>query len=180
VEPRNRSQPFRIRPATIADAAVIGRHRARMFQDMGELPPPAFDPLRAAAERVLTGALARGEYVGWLLTPEGEPGRVVAGAGVQLRDALPHPVDLGGGEVGVAAGHHGIVLNVFTEHAWRRRGLAELLMRHVVEWAREQRLDRLVLHASEEGRALYERLGFVATNEMRFSGSLLGPDDRRG
>ena len=37
-----------------------------------------------------------------------------------------------------------------------------------------------VLHASAEGRALYERLGFVATNEMRFSGSLLGQDDRSG
>jgi hypothetical protein len=53
-------------------------------------------------------------------------------------------------------------------------------MRHVLEWARAQRLDRLVLHASAEGRALYERLGFVATNEMRFSGSLLGQDDRLG
>ena len=68
------------------------------------------------------------------------------------------------------------MLNDFTEPAWRRRGLAELLMHHVLEWARDQRLDRLVLHASAEARALYERLGFVATNEMRFSGSLLGPD----
>jgi GNAT superfamily N-acetyltransferase len=175
VEPRSGSQPFRIRPTTIADAAVIARHRARMFQDMGQLPPPAFELLRAAAETALAGALERGEYVGWLLTPEGEPGLVVAGAGVQLRDVLPHPVDIGG-EVGVAAGRHGIVLNVFTEPAWRRRGLAELLMRHVLEWARHQRLDRLVLHASAEGRALYQRLGFVATNEMRFGGSLFGPD----
>jgi len=53
-------------------------------------------------------------------------------------------------------------------------------MRHLPEWARDQRLDRLVLHASVEGRAAYERLGLVATNEMRFIGSLLGPDDRRG
>jgi GNAT superfamily N-acetyltransferase len=144
-----------------------------MFQDMGQLPPSAFDSLRAAAETALAGALARGQCVGWLLTPDGEPGMVVAGAGVQLRDVLPHPVDIGG-EAGVAAGRHGIVLNVFTEPAWRRRGLAKLLMRHVLEWARAQRLDRLVLHASAEARALYERLGFVATNEMRFSGSLSG------
>jgi len=180
VEQTSRSRSFRIRPATPADAGVIARHRALMFQDMGQLPPAAFDPLRASAENVLAVALGRGEYVGWLLTPEGEPDRVVAGAGVQLRVVLPHPVDLGRGEVGVAAGRHGIVLNVFTEPAWRRRGLAALLMRHVLEWARDQRLDRLVLHASEEGRALYERLGFVATNEMRFGGSLLGSGDPRG
>jgi GNAT superfamily N-acetyltransferase len=143
-----------------------------MFQDMGQLPAAACDPLRAAAEDVMAGALARGEYVGWLLVTEAEPDRVVAGAGVQLRSALPHPVDLGGGEIGVAAGRHGIVLNVFTEPDWRRQGLAEQLMRHVLAWAREQRLDRLLLHASEDGRGLYQRLGFVATNEMRFGGSL--------
>jgi hypothetical protein len=37
---------------------------------MGQLPPSAFDPLRAAAEAAVAGALARGEYVGWLLTPK--------------------------------------------------------------------------------------------------------------
>lgn len=171
---------FRIRLATADDAGMIAWHRARMFQDMGQLPAAAFEPLRVAAERVLVEALARGEYVGWLLAPEDEPARVVAGAGVQLRNVLPHPVELGGGRVGVAAGRHGIVLNVFTEPDWRRRGLAEWLMRHVLAWAREQRLDRLVLHASEEGRSLYQRLGFVATNEMRFNGPLAGVDhDRR-
>lgn len=180
MEQTSRSRSFTIRPATPADAGVIARHRARMFQDMGQLPPAAFDPLRAAAERFLAEALARGDYVGWLLVPDAEPGRVVAGAGVQLRSALPHPVNLGGGNVGVGAGRHRIILNVFTEPDWRRQGLAERLMRHVLEWARAQRLDRLVLHASEDGRALYERLGFVATNEMRFGESLLDPDDGRG
>jgi ribosomal protein S18 acetylase RimI-like enzyme len=143
-----------------------------MFQDMGQLPAAAFEPLRAAAQDFLAVALARGEYVGWLLTPEAEPDSVVSGAGVQLRSVLPHPVDLGDGKVRVAAGRHGIVLNLITEPDWRRRGLAERLMRHILAWAQEQRLDRLVLHASEEGRALYQRLGFVATNEMRFGGSL--------
>src|SRR5947208_3272495 len=33
-------------------------------------------------------------------------------------------------------------------------------------------LETLVLHASPEGRALYESLGFAATNEMRYRGPL--------
>jgi hypothetical protein len=53
-------------------------------------------------------------------------------------------------------------------------------MRHVVEWARDQRLDRFALHASDAGRPLYQRLGFVATNEMLFNGSLRGRGDRYG
>jgi len=46
------------------------------------------------------------------------------------------------------------------------------LIQHRINWSREQRLDRLVLHASAEGRALYKRLGFTATNEMKFAGDL--------
>jgi GNAT superfamily N-acetyltransferase len=139
---------------------------------MGELPDPAFEVLRARAEAVLGDALRRGEYLGWLASPASEPATVVAGAGVQLRQVLPHPRPGANGEVMVAAGRHAIVLNVFTEPAWRRQGLAELLMRRILQWAGRERLDRLVLHASAEGRALYERLGFVATNEMRFAKAL--------
>jgi GNAT superfamily N-acetyltransferase len=163
---------FCIRVATPADARVIAVHRARMFQDMGELAGPAFEVLRAKAEARLVGALERGEYVGWLGSPADQPHEVVGGAGVQLRQGLPHPARMPRGEVSVAEGRHAIVLNVYTEPAWRRRGLAEQLMRHLLVWARKERLDRLVLHASADGRRLYERLGFVATNEMQFAAAL--------
>ncbi len=163
---------FCIRLATPADAYVISLHRARMFQDMGDLTGPAFEVLRARAEARLESMLQRGEYVGWLGSPADRPDEVAGGTGVQLRHVLPHPARTPEGEVTVAEGRHAIVLNVYTEPAWRRHGLAEQLMRQVLAWARNERLDRLVLHASAEGRRLYERLGFVATNEMRFAAVL--------
>jgi GNAT superfamily N-acetyltransferase len=79
------------------------------------------------------------------------------------------------GDVTIADGRQAIVVNVFTEPAWRRQGAAALLMRHVLDWARDTKLDTLVLHASSDGRTLYEQLGFVATNEMRYSRSLRPP-----
>jgi GNAT superfamily N-acetyltransferase len=160
-----------VRLATPDDADVIAWHRARMFQDMGQLPPDLFEPLRSRARERLTVALGSGEYLGWLASAKESRDPVVAGAGVQLRQVLPHPRQGADGGVVVAGGRHAIVLNVFTEPHWRRQGLAELLMRRILEWARSERLDRLVLHASLEGRALYDRLGFVPTNEMRL------PDD---
>jgi GNAT superfamily N-acetyltransferase len=72
----------------------------------------------------------------------------------------------------IAEGRHAIVLNVWTEPNWRRRGLATLLIEEILAWARTERLDRLVLHASDEGRSVYERLGFIQTNEMRFKDRL--------
>jgi GNAT superfamily N-acetyltransferase len=164
---------FRVRSATPSDAPVIAWHRARMFQDMGQLPPALFEALKGRAQAYLFEALARGEYVGWLASPEREPETIVAGAGVQLRRVLPHPLQLGDGGIAVGEGRHGIVLNLFTEPAWRRRGLGELLMRKILAWAQEERLERLVLHASDDGRRLYERLGFVATNEMRLPDATL-------
>jgi GNAT superfamily N-acetyltransferase len=161
-----------VRLATAGDADVIAWHRARMFQDMGRLPPELFDSLRSSARERLMVALGTGEYIGWLASARETPDTVVAGAGVQRRQVLPHPRQRTDGSVVVAGGRHAIVLNVFTEPRWRRQGLAELLMRHILEWARSEMLDRLVLHASIEGQRLYQRLGFVPTNEMRFAEEL--------
>ena len=77
----------------------------------------------------------------------------------------------------IGRGRHAIVINVFTEPAWRWGGVGEMLMREIIEFARTERLDRLVLHASRSGRALYERLGFVATNEMRLVEDLSAPNE---
>ena len=40
-------------------------------------------------------------------------------------------------------------------------------MKKVMEWCARQGVETVILHASEEGWPLYERLGFEATNEMR-------------
>jgi GNAT superfamily N-acetyltransferase len=59
------------------------------------------------------------------------------------------------------------VLNVYCEPPHRRRGLARALMDAILDWCRERSISRVSLHASDEGRPLYEGLGFTATNEMR-------------
>jgi GNAT superfamily N-acetyltransferase len=156
-----------IRRADVGDLGVIARHRARMFQDMGDLSGKTLDDFLAASQAWTERGLATGEYIGWLAAPKGEQGVVIAGAGVQLRQVAPHP-HRPARDGGFAKGRHAIVLNVFTEPEWRNHGVALLLMKEIIRWAREEKLDRLVLHASPQARSLYERLGFVGTNEMRF------------
>ena len=163
------SDTFRIRRATVADTDTIAWHRARMFQDMGEVPPHLFEPFRAKSREQIYQMLMRGEYIGWLASPEDDE-KIVGGAGVQLRRVPPHPLTNANGEITVAEGRHAVIVNVFTEPEWRRRGIAELLMKRIIDWSRQESIDSLVLHASDEGRALYERLGFIATSEMRFNG----------
>ncbi len=157
---------FRIRRATAQDAGIVAWHRARMFQDMGDVSRDAFETLRAKARVRLKEWLDSGDYVGWLATSADQPEMVIGGAGVQLQPILPRPVNA----ATVGEGRQGTVVNVFTEPQWRRRGIAGLLIKEIITWSKDEHLDRLLLHASDEGRSLYERLGFIAGNEMRFVG----------
>jgi len=154
-----------IRRATAADAGVLARHRADMFRDMGQLPADLRDTLVEAARAYFAAAVPDGRYVAWLAKAEVE-GNIVAGAGLQLRELLPRPVP---GGTRLVHGSQGLILNVFTEPAWRRRGVAAALMRELLRWCRANGIESLVLHASADGRPLYEKLGFTPTNEMRYA-----------
>jgi GNAT superfamily N-acetyltransferase len=103
--------------------------------------------------------LADGSYRGWLA--ETAAGEVVAGGGVIFLGFHCNPGD--------PRPERAWVVNVFTEPAHRRQGLARLLMAAILAWSREAGLRNLYLHASAEGRGLYESLGFAPTNEMRLS-----------
>lgn len=74
----------------------------------------------------------------------------------------------------VAAGKwRGNILNVYTEPAHRRSGMARALMQVALEWCAANQVGAVILHASQDGRALYDSLGFTSTNEMRLVQSIL-------
>jgi GNAT superfamily N-acetyltransferase len=161
------TQHFQIRSATTGDADVIAWHRVRMFQDMGMVPDDLFEPFRAKALEHIRAAFGSGEYVGWLVPNPADAEIVIAGAGVALRGIPPFPRSDDEGNATVAGGRQALVLNVFTEPQWRRRGLARFLMQHVIGWCRTERIESVVLHASDDGSALYQQLGFIPATEMR-------------
>jgi ribosomal protein S18 acetylase RimI-like enzyme len=155
---------FRIREATVADVVLLARHRAGMFRDMGRLKAGWEASLVRATADYLRDALPRGEYLGWVADSVSSSPEPVGGAGVQLRSILPRPRPSG---EGIELGPEAIILNVYVEPAWRRRGVGEALMRSVLSALAERKVTRIVLHASDDGRRLYQRLGFVPTNELR-------------
>ena len=67
------------------------------------------------------------------------------------------------------SGISGYVTNMFTRPEWRHRGLALMLVDHLVDAAREAGCAKLYLNASAMGRPLYEKYGFLPVeNEMVF------------
>lgn len=55
---------------------------------------------------------------------------------------------------------------VYVQPAHRRRGIASVLMQLAIKWARERGCTRVRLRSSDEGRFLYERVGFREGREM--------------
>ena len=156
--------PFTVREAEVVDISVLARHRAAMFRDMGQLAAHQEAPLERATAAYLREALPTGEYLAWVALDTGAPPAIVGGAGVLLRPILPRPRP---GTDELELGPEGIVLNVYVEPAWRRLGVGGVLMRVLLDALARRGIRRIVLHASADGRRLYERLGFVPTNEMR-------------
>jgi ribosomal protein S18 acetylase RimI-like enzyme len=146
-----------IRPATLEDAAIIAAHRRAMFFDMGYRDEGVLDSMIEAFLPWVRRKMSEGEYRGWFAIAE--DGAVTAGAGLWLMDWPPHMVGPGN--------RRGNILNVYTAPEFRRQGLARRLTETAVEWCRANGIATVILHSSDEGRALYKALGFVASNEMR-------------
>jgi GNAT superfamily N-acetyltransferase len=154
-----------IRRATVTDATTIAEHRVGMFRDMGYVPNEELaQQLRDASIATIGAALSDGTYVGWLAINSAN--EVVAGAGVHIKPHLPR---FAPDRQSVETGPLPLVVNVYTEPAWRQRGVARALMQTIMEWATKQGFDRVLLHSSDAGRPLYESLGFVPTKEMRWN-----------
>lgn len=155
-----------IRRADVEDIPVLAGHRAAMFADMGRIHDEQTQhDLIVATTDYFSRAIRCEEYLAWVAVDADNAEQIVAGAGVQRRSALPFPIR-GEGATGIGKGVQAIVLNVYTDPQWRRRGVARALMNEILTWSRSIPLDTLVLHASNDGRALYESLGFESTNEM--------------
>ena len=148
---------YSIRRATTADLETLVMHRREMFRDIGYKDEAAFQDMTARCYDWLRKYMDAGEYLAWLvIAPDGS---VAAGAGLWLMDWMPHIIGRGP--------RRGNILNVYTANEHRRRGLARELMQVILDWCRGNGVDTIILHASAEGRGLYESLGFQATNEMR-------------
>jgi GNAT superfamily N-acetyltransferase len=112
-------------------------------------------------ERAATGyfsqAVPQGSYRGFLAI---DPSREVIGGGGFVSSPWP-------GVLGQLQPKRAMILNLYMDREHRRQGVATALMKRMISWCRQNEFCGVALHASEDGRASYEQLGFKPTNEMR-------------
>lgn len=146
-----------LRRATLKDASILATHRRSMFRDMGYSDEAALDSMLAKFLPWLESKMKSDEYLAWVAVTGDD--KIVAGAGLWLMDWPSHMVG--------SSPRRGNILNVFTEPEFRRQGIARRLMEAALQWCRSNEIDFVILHASPQGRSIYESMGFYAGNEMR-------------
>lgn len=142
-----------IRLATDDDRAEVVRLRLAFIADVRGVDPSSFDAAFVDVTRAyLDDVTALGRIRTWLAEL---PGRGAVGVISLLRnDAPPLP------ERHLA--HEGYVVNLWVTPTARRHGIARALLQTAIDDAPSWGLRRLYLHATEDGRPLYEETGFVA------------------
>jgi GNAT superfamily N-acetyltransferase len=145
-----------IREATLEDVPEILRHRRGMYEDMGYKDGSALAGMVSTSESYLQQALVDGSFRAWLAETAG---RVVGGAAILVNPWPSHPYD--------QQCRRATILNMYVDPEFRRQGVARRLMQVMIEWGRKEGFVQVNLHASDQGRPLYESLGFKPTNEMQ-------------
>jgi ribosomal protein S18 acetylase RimI-like enzyme len=145
----------RLRSISPSDLNLICEHRERMFAESGR-DRTSLKPMTDAFRDWLRPRLDDKSYFGWIIERDGRP---AAAVGMMVIDWPPHPSHL-------KQERRGYVLNMYVEPDHRHRGLARRLMEMVRAEAQALELDYVTLHATRQGRPLYERLGWTPTAEL--------------
>ncbi len=145
-----------IREAIPADIPEILRQRRGMYMDMGYTDERKLEAMASLSASYLAKAMSDSSFHAWLAY-SGE--RAVGGSALIISPWLAHPYD--------QECRKATILNVYVYPEYRRRGVARQLMETMIEWCRSQGFARVTLHASDDGRHLYESMGFELSNEMR-------------
>jgi len=147
-----------IREATPADIPEILRQRRAMYEDMDYKDAAALSAMVSISTSYLEKAMAEGSFRSWLASVEN---RTVAGGAIIISPWPAHPYDL--------ECRRATILNVYTDREYRRRGVARQIMQTMIDWCRAEGFAQVALHASPDGRPLYESLGFAVSNEMKLT-----------
>lgn len=142
----------RIRRATLRDLPLFLRYRRTMAEEMDGADEAAVNRMIAALEPYLRAAIPEDRWHSWIAEPGG------CGS-VEIVPWVPGRLD--------PTPRRAWIHSVYVEPSFRRRGIGRQLTQTIIAWCRERGFEWIYLHASDQGRPLYESLGFVQSSEMR-------------
>lgn len=137
----------------IRDIDELMRWRGEVIMNVfGETPS---DELLAANRDYYTRNIANGCHHAYVANCSG----VEAGCGsVCLSEELPSPDN--------PSGKCGYLMNIYVKSEFRQHGVGHAIVKQLIEEARKHGCGKIYLETTNEGRSLYESLGFRDLPDM--------------
>jgi len=144
-----------IRPAAVSDAGALAELRWEFRTSPGR--DPAVEDHDAFVERCASWMRRELDGPTWRAWIAVDDGRIVGQVWAAIVPKIPNPV--------AERERHAYVSNFYVRPA-ARGGLGTRLLQHVLDWARANRIDYLVLWPSARSVSLYERSGFTRNGRV--------------
>lgn len=146
---------FTFKTATIEDLDVLTKSRIEVLRAANKLDESVDMSLVEKESRAYyQKALADGSHVA-VLVYDGE--RFVGAGGVSFYTVMPTYHN--------TSGKKAYIMNMYTKPEYRRKGIAYHTLDILVDACKRRNITYITLEATEMGRVLYEKYGFVAMQD---------------
>lgn len=141
--------------ATIDDIDILTETRIVVLRAANKLPDTAdMSEVKEQSYLYYQNALRDGSHVAYLVF---DGSRFVGAGGVSFFQVMPTYHN--------PSGNKAYIMNMYTDPAYRRRGVAYQTLDLLVRAAQEKGITFISLEATDMGRPLYEKYGFIKMND---------------
>lgn len=146
---------FTYKTATIEDLEVLTKTRVEVLRAANQLDEAVdMSLVEKESREYYQKALADGSHVA-VLVYDGET--FVGAGGVSFYTVMPTYHN--------TSGRKAYIMNMYTKPEYRRKGIAYKTLDILVDACKKRNITHITLEATEMGRALYEKYGFVAMQD---------------
>jgi GNAT superfamily N-acetyltransferase len=144
-----------IRKASVNDVETLIEYRILFLKETYGAPPPEKESyLRKTLMEYFTRSFKNYSFISWIAEYENKP---VGFSGLVIRDQP--------GNFEVPNGKTGYILNMFTLKDFRKNGICKLLFQKLIDESKQLNLDKIELHATNDGELVYRQFGFAEPHD---------------
>ncbi len=148
-----------LQDATIEDIRILAIHHRKMFEEIWEHKGQKIEKARAqelesAYSEKIEKQIPEGICKAWVVKNDNQ---IIASGVITIVSFVPVPDDT----------NHNIAYlhSMYTEKGYRHQKYAQKIVDRAIHYYQKNEINRVVLNASDAGKPIYEKLGFVSSPE---------------
>jgi GNAT superfamily N-acetyltransferase len=148
-----------LQEAIIDDVQILAIHHRKMFEEIWEQKGLFIEKVRAkeletAYSEKIKKQLPEGICKAWVIKTDN---KIIASGAITIVSFVPVPSDI----------NHKIAYlhSMYTEKEYRNKKCAQKIVNRAIRYCQQNGISRVVLNASDAGRPIYDKIGFIPSPE---------------